>query len=637
VCHNETELEDPKGLQASFRKYLILTNERKQMSKTTLRKRISLVATTALVAGMLSFAATPVAHAAAGDANIDVTDGTDNGSLFVATAESTGTTGVVHSATDLASTNGDAAALSKGLLVKDSTSGTAQTATMLTSGVLSLYAPVTTTAAMTASGGKFSAGQQAAGTGAATTTGVTYSANNYTVLFSGLTAASPIAALWTAPSSAGTYTLGLYVGNGVGTLPSLASPQVTLAGQITVTVVATSAGGSYSAAYSACNIATVVATATGIDSDTRRENGQQWYINFDLDDGYDVSLGSGNIVATATNGALLEFGTSTATAGAGTSSTKVEYGSSQNRSIRIDQPTAGAPVTTTVTISFNGTNVCTKTVTIRGEVASLEIGDLLTGDLSSANGSTLSNRDGTDRTGQFGYFVAKDSAGNIVQQSHNGTVAADSATLTPLITAMTLVVGTSSSTSNNNYRGTIAWTCGATASTAQLKFDFTNTTSGKVVKSPAFAARCADNPYRYTASWDRASYIQGDLAKLTVKFTDIKGNPANSLNPGASIITAPMMTLVSTTGSATAILTVDGTVEYTYSVGLATGVTAGKYTSTVDFSSLTAVAASVATPTYNVSTGITTVTNEEVLKSIVALIASINKQIQALQKLILKR
>ena len=32
-----------------------------------------------------------------------------------------------------------------------------------------------------------------------------------------------------------------------------------------------------------------------------------------------------------------------------------------------------------------------------------------------------------------------------------------------------------------------------------------------------------------------------------------------------------------------------------------------------------------------------TVTNAEVLKSIVALIASINKQIQALQKLILKR
>jgi hypothetical protein len=490
---------------------------------------------------------------------------------------------------------------------------------------------------MTASGGTFSAGQMAAGTGATTTSGVTYSSSNNTVLFTGLTAASPIAALWTAPTTAGTYTVGLYVGNGVGTVPSTTSPKVTLAGQVTVTVVAASAGGSFSAAYSLCNTSTVVAAATGVDSTSSRENGQQWYINFDLDDAYDASLGSGNLVATATNGALLYFGTSSATAGAGTTSTTVEYGSSQSRSLRIDQPTAGKPVTTTVTLSFDGTVVCTKTVTIKGEVASLEISDLLTGDLSSANASTLSNRDGTTRTGQFGYFVAKDSAGNIVDQDHNGTVAQDSATITPLITAITLALGTTASTADANYLGTITWTCGAVASSAQMKFDFTNTTSGTVVKSPAFTARCADNPYTYTASWDKASYVQGDLAKLTVKFLDSKGNNSNSLNPGASIITAPMMTLVSTTGSATAILKADGSVTYTYSVGLSTGVTAGTYTSTVDFSALTAVAASVATPTYKVGTGVTTVTNEEVLKSIVALIASINKQIQALQKLILKR
>ena len=49
------------------------------------------------------------------------------------------------------------------------------------------------------------------------------------------------------------------------------------------------------------------------------------------------------------------------------------------------------------------------------------------------------------------------------------------------------------------------------------------------------------------------------------------------------------------------------------------------------------VAAVKATPTYKVSTGGDTTSNADVLKSIVALIASINKQIQALQKLILKR
>jgi len=52
---------------------------------------------------------------------------------------------------------------------------------------------------------------------------------------------------------------------------------------------------------------------------------------------------------------------------------------------------------------------------------------------------------------------------------------------------------------------------------------------------------------------------------------------------------------------------------------------------------LTAVAAVKATPSYKVSTGSTDVSFTEVLKSVVALIASINKQIQALQKLILQR
>jgi len=602
------------------------------MSNTTLRKRIALSAIAALTAGMLSFASAPVAsaHGAAGAANVSADDGTDNGSLFVATLASTAATATQHSATAIGS--GHVAATSKGLLVKDSSSGTAQTATALTGAVLSFYAPVTTTAALTASGGSFS-GMTAAGS----ISSVTYNASNSTVLFTGATAATAVAALWTAPTTAGTYTVQLYVSNGLGTAPTTSVPAVTLAGQMTITVVAASAGGTYSAAYSACNTSTIVATATGVDSTSTRNNAQSWYLNLDLDDAYDVSLGSGNLIASATNGGLVSFGTSTATSAAGTASTVVEYGSSQLRSVRIDQPTAGAPLTTTVTVSFNGTTVCTKTVTIKGEVATLEIADLLTGDLSSANASTLSSRDGTTRTGQFGYFVAKDSAGNIVDQDHNGTVAQDAATLTPLITAVTPVAGTTDSTSDNNYRGTLTWTCGATASTAQMKFTFTNTTSGKVVTSPAFTARCANDPYTYSASWDKASYVQGELAKLTVKFLDSKGNPSNSLNPGASVITAPMMTLVSTTGSATAILKADGSVEYTFAVGLPTGLTAGTYTSTVDFSSLTAVAATVATPTYKVGTGTTSVTNEEVLKSIVALIASINKQIQALQKLILQR
>jgi hypothetical protein len=603
------------------------------MSKTTLRKRIALTATSALFAGMLSIVATPVATAAAGDANLDASVGTVNGSLMVATMEATGAAAVQHSATALAS--GHVAARSKGLLVKDSTSGTAQTATVLAGGALSLYAPVATTVALTATGGSFT-GMTAAGS----ITSVTYNSANTTVLFTGavLGTTTVVAATWTAPTTVGTYSVKLFGGNGIGTLPTISSPAVTLGGQITVTVVAASAGGVYTASKSECNTSTVVAAATNTDSTSSVSNNGSWQINFDLDDAYDVSLGSGSIVVSATNGGIVALGTSTATATAGTTSTTVEYGSSQARSVRIDQPTAGAPLTTTVTISFNGTVVCTKTVTIRGEVASLEVTDLLTGDLSTTNaGSDWGNRDATARLGALGYFVAKDSAGNIVDQDADGTVALDSSTITPLITAATLVLGSTNSTSSGLYQGTVAWTCGATASSASLKIKYTTTSSGTVVTSPAFTARCADNPYTYTASYDKASYVQGELAKLTVQFKDSKGNNANSLPAGASTITAPMFTFVSTTGSATAFSKADGTVVYTFAVGLPTGITDGTYTSTVDFTALTAVAASVATPTYKVGTGVAAVSNADVLKSIVALIASINKQIQALQKLILKR
>jgi hypothetical protein len=99
----------------------------------------------------------------------------------------------------------------------------------------------------------------------------------------------------------------------------------------------------------------------------------------------------------------------------------------------------------------------------------------------------------------------------------------------------------------------------------------------------------------------------------------------------------PMLTLVSATGSATAITDADGVIKYTFTVGTTEGMTAGTFTGIVDFTALTDVAATKATPTYKLSTGSADVTFTEVLKSVVALIASINKQIQALQKLILKR
>jgi hypothetical protein len=140
-------------------------------------------------------------------------------------------------------------------------------------------------------------------------------------------------------------------------------------------------------------------------------------------------------------------------------------------------------------------------------------------------------------------------------------------------------------------------------------------------------------------SLDKQTYRQGDIATMTVKFVDNKGNKANSfVGVGTSTMIMPMMTFVGATGTATALPNKDGEIKYTLTVGTTAGMTAGTYTGVVNFTALTGAGTAVtATPTYTLTTGGDTTTNADVLKSIVALIASINKQIQALQKLILKR
>jgi hypothetical protein len=395
----------------------------------------------------------------------------------------------------------------------------------------------------------------------------------------------------------------------------------------------------------------VTAATANVDSSATVTNGNVWYINFRLADAYQNALDNGNIVVTATNGAFVNYAEGTATAGTG--STVVNYGNANSGvatpsvagSVTVSQPTANAPITTTVTVSYNGTTVCTKTVTIRGEVAKIAVSNIITQDLGKADG--IANASWIDDTsGRDGLFtvLATDSAGNQVATTPStgaiGTWASSAASLAgqTIITSVSVhnSATATSSTSPSRY-STGKFTCGGAAGDVKTtKLTFTNTSSGNVVTSDAFTLRCADDPYTYTASWDKASYVQGEIATLTVKFLDSKGFAANNIAGAAGSWTAstPMLTAISAIGSAP-VLDNNGTKTYTFSVGGNTAITAGSYVSVIDFASLTA--GTKQTPSYKVSTGSTDVTFTEVLKSVVALIASINKQIQALQKLILKR
>jgi hypothetical protein len=625
------------------------------MSKTTLRKRISLTVVTALTAGFLSVVVTaPVANAGphltaigTGEANTATAEGTPNNSLFVATKLST-----TGAATNIlgASGTGLAAATSLGLLVKDASSGTAQTATMLTSGSLALYFPTSTatTIAFVATGGTFATSPAATGVTAASTE---YSQTRNSILVVS-TAATTSGVTWTAPSSAGTYTVSMY--NSASGTPTIISPAKTLAGQISVTVVAASAGGSYSAAKSFCAIANSGAVAnltSNTDTVAATINGGSMWINFALNDAYDNNLAQGNIVATATNGALIAFGdgvTGTTVPAAGTASTVVAYDTGAGDSIRVNQGTADAPLSTTVTITYNGTTVCTKTVGFAGAPTKVAVTVLETQKLSGTEGKDNFLEDGYDRDGQFTVLLT-DAAGNQVQAAAGdngtttiGTFSANAASLAgqTIVSALSVTSpATQTSTTLPGRLSTGKYECGANAGEVKTaKLDFTITATGKVITSDAFTLRCAGAPYSYTASFDKASYVQGDLATLTVKFLDSKGNAANSMeSTGTWTSVTPMLTTVSATGAAAGLGTT-GSKKYTYTVGTASGMTAGTYTSIIDFTVLTdAGTADKATPTYKLSTGGDTTTNADVLKSIVALIASINKQIQALQKLILRR
>ena len=261
---------------------------------------------------------------------------------------------------------------------------------------------------------------------------------------------------------------------------------------------------------------------------------------------------------------------------------------------------------------------------------------------SGSLGSATWIADGTNRVGIF-TVTAADSAGNTVAPGTAGVsgFAAVAATLTTTVQAITISsanVATSISSSTAAWNYSVGnFTCGAIAGESKVKIQYTNAASGTIATSPEFTARCADDPYTYTASFDKASYVQGELATLTVQFLDSKGNKANNVGAhGALTDSTPMFTEVTAQGDGVADKA-DGTNTYTYTVGGTSAVTAGSYTAIIDFASLTAVAAVKATPSYKVSTGGDSTTNADVLKSIVALIASINKQIQALQKLILKR
>jgi hypothetical protein len=404
---------------------------------------------------------------------------------------------------------------------------------------------------------------------------------------------------------------------------------------MTVTIASTSLAGVPTTADSIIiwNADGTTADADGIESasDAAEVYGQPLYLYINLKDAYETSLtsASGGLIVTASSGAVLKVGDNAVAAGRGTTPTVVATGDLDDTYVSVYESTIGAGWSGTVTVSYNGVVLATKSGKITGAPASVVI-----------SAKKVGTNAGTS-TDAIGYQV-KDAAGNNVVVSRS-SILFDSSTNAAMLGA--IAAGTADNSSS--LEGNLTPTCTASSSlygTANIVVKYT-LPNGTTLKSNSLPFTCGGNAVSYTASWDKATYAQGDVATLTVQFKDSKGSTANSYGIVSDATTADQTITANQMERVTAHTTsktpnVAGLVVYTFTVGTSVGVVPGKYNAVVSFPTVNTNGAALGTANVSVGYEISTsgaVSNADVLKSIVSLIASINKQIQALQKLILKR
>jgi len=590
------------------------------MSNKTLKQRIALVAASALTAGFLSVVAMPAANATALTVE----------TMTVFANSATGATGAITTADPT-----DGTGNSSGLLIQSDTgnniggaSQLTQTATMTVAGVLAVAVDTASYATIAVTNGTITASDGSSDT---------------TVISAGRTSAynttsTGSLAVTITPNGVGTMVVNAYAG------AAAATPTTNFA-RVTVTVVATGAAyNAVSAADSTVYWGTAVST-TSDTSTTDVSSGNYQKATTEVIEGtidlYDVygnavTSSTGLITCSVTGGAVCNLDTTAGTIAAGSAATDFSTHAQSNIYFSVAQGTAGVAATGTLTVKYNDSVLATKSFSITGTVAKITVTSVnigRTGDTSAAN---------------FGVSLA-DAAGNAVYASSG--ISVDPLTTNEAVTAVTV----STHPSSSSVLGVGTFTCSGTAgagttvngATATPRLRMLNA-AGVYVYSDKFTALCGGDAVSFTASLDKASYTPGSVATLTLGFKDTKGNNANdfyTITAGdATGLIANIVTYVGAPGtvvtaSATADKPTAGVKTYQFIVGS----TEGDFSMVVDAPYVRAVNLAIGgaqgkiTLSYSIKSSSSAVTNADVLKSIVALIASINKQIQALQALILKK
>jgi hypothetical protein len=546
------------------------------MSNKTLKQRIALVAASALTAGFLSVVAAPSANA------FNTEDGYISGT--------SGSTGLIAAGTigsNTADTTKTGVILSTGSLV-------------LTIGSTAAVVTVGAGASITAASGTITADQTCATAG-----------NTNTVTI------KPTGAVGT------TFTVSVYSDD-------TCAAAATLTERATVTIAGSDLSGVPVVANSYVNWTTNGSTTSTTEDATKASTttGSLLWIYVQLRDAYKANVTSttGALIATASAGAVTKIDATGGTT-TGTAATSVSAASPAALWVAVGEATAGAGWSGTVTVTYNGVVMATKTGKISGNIKTLTV-----------TAKKIGKNDGSANTDSIEY-QATDAAGNNVVLAY-GDVKYSSSTNAALVSSF---AGSADNTTSSAGKG--GFVCANSTSlfgTADIVLQ-TTLADGTIVKSNTVKVTCGGAASTYTAALDKAKYVQGDIATLTISFLDAKGAVANSYDAVANAtpdqaFTANQMERV-TAHAASAKPNDKGQLVYTFTVGTASGAIPGAYNAVISLPTLNAISGTKATNqtvAYTIDGGVS-VTNADVLKSIVALIASINKQIQALQALILKK
>jgi hypothetical protein len=595
------------------------------MSIKTIKQRIALVAVTALTAGVLSVATSPVAYAAIGDIAITI-DQND-------AAAATGICSVANS------------------------SGTFQTAdTTSRDYVSTAAAPLTVTIAL---GGQLKVKVSSIADPSTAANFYTYTSNgtlrddtdvaaskvihsSYGV-WSGISSAGRDTATFTA-TAVGTNTLKSYATAPFTAPNTPAAVFATPNGSMSIVVVAScSVAGSTS--FSANRVDAIPVQSANLADVTLTYGDTTTFAAGS--DGYITIIGRNATnqilpatttwIASATNNAKVTLATASGTSAgldaAGTLSVVSTTAAGTSIYVRVTPNSKALGGTTTVTVTADGVELVNKTLTFLPEAAKMVV---------------IKNMRGTaGGEGAFSYQL-QSATGTVVP----GSVSVRTLTLTPQVTNATQAkaatiaaaasAGTTNAVNNTNFfgattaNGIVTFTCAtAASSTSKVTFRHTNAVSAVAIDT-VVDLTCAGSVATYTISTDKAAYKVGEIATITIDAKDSSGVAVSDF----ATIGGAGTTTISIGGGTITKAQVDGALGTgdLFTAGVKTYqaqmTTAGTFNTVVNLPGSTTKSA---TTGYSVSSASSEVSNADVLKSIVSLIASINKQIQALQKLILRR